>query len=61
MYPTVARLKRISTKGGMRRILKDKGTVANYIRQAVETGTYRSQEELQAVYKSVRTPTTIGR
>jgi hypothetical protein len=44
----------ISTAGGMRRILKNKGTVANYIRQAVESGSYRSEDELQAVYKERR-------
>jgi hypothetical protein len=54
MYPTVRRLKMVSTTGGMRRILKNKGTVANYIRQAVESGSYRSEEELQAVYKERR-------
>jgi hypothetical protein len=54
MYPTVRRLKMVSTAGGMRRILKNKGTVANYIRQAVESGSYRSEEELQAVYKERR-------
>jgi hypothetical protein len=54
MFSTVRRLKMVSTSGGMRRILKDKGTVANYIRQAVEAGTYRSEEELQAVYKERR-------
>ena len=54
MYPTVHRLKMVSTAGGMRRILKNKGTVANYIRQAVESGSYRSEEELQAVYKERR-------
>jgi hypothetical protein len=48
------RLKMVSTSGGMRRILKNKGTVANYIRQAVESGSYRSEEELQAVYKERR-------
>jgi hypothetical protein len=54
MYATVHRLKMISTSGGMRRILKNKGSVANYIRQAVQAGTYRSEEELQAVYRERR-------
>jgi len=35
----------------MRRILKNKGSVNNYIRQAVESGVYRSHEELEKVWK----------
>jgi hypothetical protein len=54
VYPTACRLKMVSTSGGMRRILKNKGTVANYIRQAVESGSYRSEEEMQKVYKERR-------
>jgi len=38
----------------MRRILKKKGSVPNYIRQAVETGVYRSNAELERVWKERR-------
>ena len=38
-----------STLGGMRRILKNKGTTINYIRQAVDTGVYRTAEEIEKV------------
>lgn len=54
MYATLRRLRMASTVGGMRRILKHKGTVPNYIRQAVETGVYRSNEELEKVWKERR-------
>jgi hypothetical protein len=43
-----------STHHGMRRILKQKGSVANYIRQAVESGVYRTNEELAQVWKDRR-------
>ncbi|GKY93564.1 hypothetical protein MPSEU_000323800 [Mayamaea pseudoterrestris] len=48
---TLSRHKMASTFGGMRRLLKYKGPVPTYIRQAVETGIYRTNEELAAVWK----------
>lgn len=36
---------------GMRRILKNKGRVIDYIRQSVKAGTYRTSEELEQVMK----------
>ena len=46
-----------STVGGMRRILKNKGSTIDYIRQAVETGVYRTQDELEKVWKERRDST----
>jgi hypothetical protein len=43
-----------STKGGMRRILKRKLPVHVYIQKAVETGVYRSNEELEKVWRERR-------
>jgi hypothetical protein len=43
-----------STRGGMRRILKQPMPTVEYIRKAVETGVYRSREELQKVRKERR-------
>ena len=43
-----------STVGGQRRILKRKGSVLEYIRQAVESGVYRTDEELEKVWKERR-------
>jgi alkylated DNA nucleotide flippase Atl1 len=39
----------ISTKGGMRRLLQKKDRVDIYIKKAVESGVYRSTEELEKV------------
>ena len=54
VYPTAPLRRMTSTLGGMRRLLKYKGSVPNYIRQAVETGIYRSNEELATVWKERR-------
>jgi hypothetical protein len=43
-----------STSAGQRRILKKQGTVIEYIRRAVETGVYRTDEELEQVRKERR-------
>jgi hypothetical protein len=51
---TVAVCRLASTAGGMRRILKRKGSVVDYIQKAVETGVYRSEEELQACIEARR-------
>lgn len=47
----------VSTIGGQRRILKRKGSVLEYIRRAVETGVYRTNEELARVVKERREAT----
>lgn len=54
MFRTLPRPKMISTAGGMRRILKNKGSVIDYIRDAVESGVYRTNEELEKVKKERR-------
>lgn len=51
---TVSICRLASTAGGMRRILKQKGSVVDYIQKAVETGVYRSEEELQACIEARR-------
>jgi hypothetical protein len=43
-----------STRGGMRRILKRRLPVHEYIQRAVETGVYRSNDELEAVRRERR-------
>lgn len=48
---TFPRAKMVSTAGGMRRILKQQPRVTKYIRQAVESGVYRTSSELEAVRK----------
>ena len=40
-----------STVGGQRRILKHQGTVVEYIRKAVESGVYRTKEEMAIIMK----------
>jgi hypothetical protein len=40
-----------STVGGQRRILKHHGSVVDYIRKAVDSGVYRTKEELEIVIK----------
>ena len=52
--PTLPRARLASTKHGMRRILKKKGPVSEYIRQATESGVYRTNEELDAVWRERR-------
>jgi len=51
MYATLRRFALISTASGQRRILKSKESVPDFIRKAVEAGVYRSQEEIEAVWK----------
>ena len=51
MQSTLPRLKLYSTRGGQRRILKKKPPLLTYLRQAVEAGTYRTNEELDRVWK----------
>ena len=41
----------LQMSAGMRRILKNKGRVIDYIRQSVKAGTYRTSEELEQVMK----------
>ena len=46
MYRASRPLAMVASRG-MRRILKRQGSIAEYIRQAVQAGTYRTSEELQ--------------
>jgi hypothetical protein len=54
MHPTATRHRMASTRGGMRRILKQRLPTVEYIRRAVETGVYRSNDELEKVRKERR-------
>lgn len=44
----------VSTKHGMRRILKHLPPVKDYIEKAVETGVYRSSDEIEAAMQAIR-------
>jgi hypothetical protein len=50
MFYTVALQRMHSTKHGLRRILKRPVPHLKYLRQAVETGVYRSAEELERIW-----------
>jgi hypothetical protein len=54
MHPTAIRHRMASTRGGMRRILKQRMPTVEYIRRAVETGVYRSSDELEKIRKERR-------
>ena len=51
VFPTPVREGMISTVRGMRRILKHEYSTPEYIRRAVESGIYRTQEEIREVRK----------
>lgn len=54
MYATLPRYALVSTASGLRRILKRKESVPEFIRKAVETGVYRTHNEIKALKKKLR-------